>query len=131
MFDPNEDFDLRQLAARGWTRRMVHTLLGKEDYRIPVDHYRNFSGKMIFARWRVEAAEATEKFRNIFLLLQRYRRLPQSFVDETMNRSLALETAGAEWKGPPPMSETELNAAHIATFLKLARMGGFRTPHKC
>jgi hypothetical protein len=126
---PEEDFDLRQLWQRGWRPRMVEALLGKEDYRAPVNHYRNFSGKKMFEKWRVEAAEASDEFRRMFTA--RCRGPLGSFGQEVLARSRALEAEGAQWKGPPPLTDIEFRAAAMATWLQLARMRGFRTPHKC
>jgi hypothetical protein len=127
----NEDLDLRQLSQRGWTRRMIDTLLRREDYRVPVNHFRNFSGKMMFARWRVESVEATDAFRKMFWAYARHQGLSKGFVEEVLARSRALDAAGAQWKGPPPLSDSERAAAAFATALRLIRMRGYRTPHKC
>lgn len=128
--NPKEDFDLRGLEARGWSRRMVAVLLCKEDYRLPVNHFRNFSGKMMFERWRVEAAEASEEFRKLFTASKGRRALEQPFVKEVLARSRALEAGGAQWGTPPLLTDREYAIARMATCLRLLRMRGGRTPHK-
>jgi hypothetical protein len=107
----NEDLDLRQLLQRGWTRRMVQDLLGKEDYRATVNHFRNFSGKKMFERKRVEGAEASEEFRSLFTASAKRRGFSRKELKEVLARSQALQAAGAQWKGPPPRPEPPCQAA--------------------
>src|SRR5688572_1927020 len=59
------------LQSRGWTRSLIKRFLGEDDYRESVNHWANFSGKSMFYRERVLAAERCEEFRSALLALCR------------------------------------------------------------
>jgi hypothetical protein len=55
----NKDFTVEDLLTRGCTRTLIERFLEPEDYRDPVNHFRNYSGKKMFQRRRVELIEAS------------------------------------------------------------------------
>jgi hypothetical protein len=59
-----ERFTQSAVQDRGWTRRMIETLLGPPDDTAEYPHGRSASPVRLFDRARVEAAEATESFRD-------------------------------------------------------------------
>lgn len=65
--ETTEDFTMDDLRNRGWTRTLIDNFLGTEDYRNPVDHFRNYSGKKMFIRRRVELIEASPEFESAFM----------------------------------------------------------------
>ena len=88
--ETNQDLTVQDLLDRGWTRNLIEDFLGEEDYRNPVDHFRNYSGKKMFSRRRVERVEASRKFENAFLTSAGRRRLPTEAVDQVRNRIASL-----------------------------------------
>jgi hypothetical protein len=60
--------------------------LGREDYRNSVDHFRNYAGKKMFQRRRVELTEASAEFEAAFTLSAQRRRSPPERIDATYTR---------------------------------------------
>ena len=46
--ETNRDFTVEDLLTRGWTLTLIERFLGHEDYRNPVDHFRNYADKKMF-----------------------------------------------------------------------------------
>lgn len=90
-----DSLQVRDLRERGWTLQMTTQILGHEDTREPVNHFRNYQGARAYAQGRVEAAESTSSFRDRFLASLRRRKCTDEFRDEVLRRSLALERSGA------------------------------------
>jgi hypothetical protein len=82
----NKDFTVEDLLTRGWTLTLFERFLEPEDYRNPVDHLRNYAGKKMYQRRRVELTEASAEFEAAFVLSARRRRLPPEKIDATCMR---------------------------------------------
>src|SRR5262252_7704314 len=79
--ETNKDFTVEDLLTRGWTRTLIERFLEQEDYRNTVDHFRNYAGKKMFLRRRVELTEGSAEFEAAFILSARRRRLPADRID--------------------------------------------------
>jgi hypothetical protein len=129
----NEDFTVEDLLKRGWTRTLIDHFLGTEDYRNPVDHFRNYSEKNMFVQRRVEVIEASPEFERSFLASAKRRKMSEAAVDEVRARIAELR-ANADQLREPNISvpnETELALRAVSELFREARARGYRTPHKC
>ena len=63
----NKDFTVEDLLTRGWTRTLIERFLEPEDYRDTVNHFRNYAGKKMYQRRRVELTEASAEFEAAFI----------------------------------------------------------------
>jgi ankyrin repeat protein len=129
----NEDFTVEDLLKRGWTRTLIDHFLGTEDYRNPVDHFRNYSGKKVFIRRRVELVEASPEFENSFVASAKRREMSDAAVDEVRARIAELRANRDQLRESNitvPTKE-ELVLRDIADLFSQARARGYRTPHKC
>ena len=91
----NEDFTVEDLLKRGWTHTLIDHLLGREDYRNPVNHFRNYSGKKVFIRRRVELIEASPEFEGAFVASAKRRKMSEAAVDEVRARIAELRAKSA------------------------------------
>jgi hypothetical protein len=82
----NKDFAVEDLLTRGWTRTLIERFLEPENYRNPVDHFRNYAGKRMYQRRRVELTEASAEFEVAFMLSAMRRRLAPERLDATCTR---------------------------------------------
>ena len=82
--------DMNELRNRGWTAKLIEKYLGNEDRRDSVAHWANFTGKKVYYIARVEKAEAMAEFEVDFIQSAKRRKLPQEFVDTTLQRCRAL-----------------------------------------
>jgi hypothetical protein len=73
------------LLTQGWTLTLIERFLEPEDYRNPVDHFRDYAGKKMYHR-RVELTEASAEFEAAFMLSARRRRFPPEKIDATCMR---------------------------------------------
>ena len=55
----NKTFTVEDLLTPGWTLTLIERFLEPEDDRNPVDHFRNYAGKKMYQRRRVELTEAS------------------------------------------------------------------------
>src|SRR6202035_2529527 len=74
------------LLTRGWTRALIERSLEREDYWHAVDHFRNYAGKKMYQRRRVELTEASAEFEAAFMLSAKRRRLAPERIDATCTR---------------------------------------------
>jgi hypothetical protein len=124
----NEDFTVEDLLNQGWTRTLIDNFLGREDYRNTVDHFRNYSGKKMFVRRRVEAIEASSEFEDAFMVSAKRRKLGDAAVGEVRARMMRLRTNRDGMEEP---DVPELKNEEIATDpSRPPWAGGYRTPHK-
>ena len=75
------DFDdgyltVSALRELGWTRGLIKQHLGPPDRLLPVQHWKNWSGKKAWHADTVELVEMTQGFELSFLQSARIRRLP-------------------------------------------------------
>jgi hypothetical protein len=82
----NKDFTVEDLLTRGWTRTLMERFLKPENYRDSVDHFRNYAGKKMFQRRRVELTETSAEFEAAFILSAKRRRLAPERIDATCTR---------------------------------------------
>ena len=54
--------DRNDLKNRGWTDSLIGKFLGDPVAILPVDHFRNYSGKKAYKLARVQAVEASADF---------------------------------------------------------------------
>lgn len=133
--DPHEGFlTVADLVAEGWTRGLIERHLGPENRRMPVDHWRNYSGKKAWAGDWVELVMMTPGFEAGFLRSAHHRKLAPEAIATMLDRIQALreqhrispaaaEDAHVRWLAACA------NAAGDA--MQRARRRGFRTPHMC
>jgi hypothetical protein len=129
------DLTVEDLLQRGWTRGLIDLFLGNEDYRNPVNHFRNYSGKKMFMRRRVELVEASPEFECAFITSAKRRKMPEAAVDEVLARIALLradrERLGESDVGVQNEKEIAFKAQAIAEGPGPAWARGYRTPHKC
>jgi hypothetical protein len=130
--EANEDFTVEHLLRRGWTHTLIARFLGNEDYRNPVNHFRNYSGKKMFIRRRVEVIEASPEFESSFMASAKRRKMSEAAVSEARARLADLRARREQLIqssiGVPDEKEPALRA--LAETLAQARAHGYRTPHK-
>lgn len=130
--ETNKDFTVEDLLTRGWTRTLIGRFLEREDYRNPVDHFRNYSGKKMFQRRRVELIEASAQFEAAFVLSARRRRLAPERTEDTCTRIRQLRESRDQLREANirVMSQEQIAFRNIAELFEQARARGYRTPHK-
>jgi hypothetical protein len=128
-----EDFAVEDLLKRGWTRTLIDHFLGREDYRNPVNHFRNYSGKKVFIRRRVELVEASREFECSFTASAKRRKMSEAAVDEVCARIAELRANRDQLRESNIRvpSKEELTLRAVADLFSQARALGYRTPHKC
>jgi hypothetical protein len=128
-----EDFTVKDLLKRGWTHTLIDHFLGREDYRNPVDHFRNYSGKKMFVRRRVELIEASREFECSFTASAKRRKMSEAAVDEVRVRIEGLRANRDRLRESNIRvpSKEELVLRDVADIFSQARARGYRTPHKC
>jgi hypothetical protein len=130
--ETNKDFTVEDLLTRGWTRTLIDRFLEPEDYRNPVDHFRNYAGKRMFQRRRVELTEASAEFEAAFILSAKRRRLASETIDATCTRIRELRENRDQLREANirVLSQEEIVFRNIAELFEQARARGYRTPHK-
>src|SRR5262249_47909934 len=120
------------LLTRGWTRTLIERFLEWEDYRVTVDHFRNYAGKKMFLRRRVELTEASAEFEAAFILSARRRKLPPENIEATCAWIRELRENRDQLRGANirVLSKEEIVFRNIAELFEQARARGYRTPHK-
>ena len=84
---PDDDciwLDIFDLRKRGWTEALVNKFLGKPERWIPVNHFRNFTGKRAYFLPRVEKAERSSQFNKDFGASLKRRKLDAKTIGEIM-----------------------------------------------
>ena len=129
---PNKDFAVEDLLTRGWTRTLIERFLEPEDYRNPVDHFRNYTGKKMYQRRRVELTEASAGFEAAFMLSAKRRKLAPERIDATCTRIQELRENRDRLREANirVLSQEEIVFRKIAELFEQARARGYRTPHK-
>lgn len=122
---------IHELCQRGWTPTMIDRLLGTEDRRDPVNHFRNFSGKSMYALDRVERIESLPRFEKAFRASARRRRLPEAIIQPVLERCAKLRAEQRWLQSLPELSEVDKICNEFAGFIADIRRMGYRTPHKC
>jgi hypothetical protein len=130
--ETNKDFTVQDLLTRGWTHTLVERFLKPKDYRNPVDHFRNYAGKKMYQRRRVELIEASTEFEAAFILSARRRRLAPEKIDATCTRIRELRENRDQLREANirVLSQEEIVFRKIADLFEQARARGYRTPHK-
>ena len=130
--ETNKDFTVEDLLTRGWTRTLIERFLEPEDYRNPVDHFRNYAGKKMYQRRRVELIEGSAEFEAAFMLSAKRRRLPPERIDAICTRIQELRESRDQLREANirVLSQEEIVFRKIAELFEQARARGFRTPHK-
>ena len=130
--ETKKDFADEDLLTRGWTRSLIESFLEHEDYRNPVDHFRNYSGKKMYQRRRVELIEASAEFEAAFMLSAKRRRLAPERIDATRTRIRELRETRDQLReaNMRVLSQQEIVLRKIAELFEQARARGSRTPHK-
>ena len=130
--ETGKDLTVEDLLTRGWTRTLIERFLEREDYRNPVDHFRNYAGKKMFQRRRVELTEASAEFEAAFILSARRRRLPPEKIDAICTRIRELRGNRDQLREANirVMSQEEIVFRKIAELFEQARPRRYRTPHK-
>jgi hypothetical protein len=130
--ETKKDFAVADLLTLGWTRTLIERFLEPEDYRNPVDHFRNYSGKKMFQRRRVELIEASAEFEVAFMLSAKRRRLAPERIDATCTRIRELRENRDQLREANirVLSQEEIVFRKIAELFEEARARGYRTPHK-
>jgi hypothetical protein len=130
--ETNTDFTVEDLLTRGWTLTLIERFLGREDYRNPVDHFRNYAGKKMFQRRRVELTEASVEFETAFIVSAKRRRLPPERIDATCTRIRELRQSRDQLREANihVLSQEEIVFRTIAELFEQARARGYRTSHK-
>lgn len=124
--------DIKSLHDRGWTQGMISAFLGPPDSWEPVNHWANFKGKKTYFLERVETAERSQAFTEVFQKSARRRRLGEGRVQEMLEARAKTEGWVNEWRN----SLTEEDVRNTSLLLeaeaifKEARQRGYRTPHK-
>jgi hypothetical protein len=128
----NKDFTVEDLLTRGWTLTLIERFLEPEDYRNPVDHFRNYAGKKMYQRRRVELTEASAEFEAAFMLSAKRRRLAPERIDATCTRIRELRENRDQLREANirVLSQEEIVFRKIAELFEQARARGYRTPHK-
>ena len=127
-----EFLTVKDLRERGWTLTLIRDLLGKEDCRLTVDHWANWSGKKAYLQHRVEEIEITDEFRDLFLKSARRRRFSKKAIRDVLKRLKTTEEKLATMPPEKERQETKDEQA-IRTVVEIfnrARRHGYRTPHK-
>ena len=106
------ELTFEELKERGWTELMVKRYLGQECGRIPVNHYRNFSGKRVWHLDRVERAEANPEFEKHFLRnLGKRVHADEVWVDEILDRIREFQRVRRDLF--PPLEASELDRSSL------------------
>src|SRR6516225_7099376 len=127
----NKDFTVEDLLTRGWTRTLIERFLEPEDYRNTVNHFRNYAGKKMFLRRRVELIEASAEFEAAFMLSAKRRRLPPERIDATRKRIRELrENRDQREANMRVLSQEGILFRNVAELFEQARARGYRTAHK-
>ena len=130
--ETDKDFIVEDLLTRGWALTLIERFLGREDYRDPVDHFRNYAGKKMFQRRRVELTEASVEFETAFIVSAKRRRLPPERIDATCTRIRELRQSRDQLREANihVLSQEEIVFRTIAELFEQARARGYRTSHK-
>jgi len=117
--------DRNDLKNRGWTETLINKFLGEPDAILPVDHFRNYSGKKAYKLIRVQAAEASPEFDNEFRKSMSRRKKSKQYLKTVFaeRESTALEVAEEK-------TEKDMLLEKAAAEIKSAIKQGMRTPHK-
>ena len=122
---------VKDLQSRGWTLRMIDSLLGAEDRRDPVDHWLNYSGRKMYALDRVERAEGLSCFESAFESVCRRNSALLAMKEQVLERARRLRQQRRAEQPPLEASADERKVAELAEFFAVGRRLGYRTPHKC
>ena len=120
------------MLTRGWTRTLIGRFLEPEDYRNTVNHFRNYAGKKMYQRRRVELTEASAEFEAAFMLSAKRRRLAPERIDATCTRIRDLRESRDQLRegNIRVLSQQEIVFRKIGELFEQARARGYRTPHK-
>jgi len=117
--------DRNDLKNRGWTETLINKFLGKPDAILPVDHFRNYSGKKAYKLTRVQTAEASPEFDNEFRKSMNRRKKSKQYLKTVLAERESTPLEVAEEK-----TEKDMLLEKAAAEIKSAIKQGMRTPHK-
>lgn len=122
---------VQDLRSRGWTLRMIDSLLGAEDRRDPVDHWLNYSGRKMYALDRVERAEGLYSFESAFLDACGRSTALSAMKEQVLERARRFRQERRAEEPPLEASADDRRLAELTEFFAVGRRLGYRTPHKC
>jgi hypothetical protein len=130
--ETNKDFTVQDLLTRGWTHTLIERFLEPEDYRNPVDHFRNYACKKMYQCRRVELTEASAEFEAAFMLSAKRRGLAPERIDATCTRIRELRENREQLREANirVLRQQEIVFRKIAELFEQARARGYRTQHK-
>ena len=117
--------DRNDLKNRGWTDSLIGKFLGDPDAILPVDHFRNYSGKKAYKLARVQAVEASADFDREFQKSLNRRKKGKKYL-----KAVLAERASTPLRVAGQKTEKEMLLEMAAAELKSAIERGLRTPHK-
>jgi len=117
--------DRNDLKNRGWTETLINKFLEEPDAILPVDHFRNYSGKKAYKLIRVQAAEASPEFDNEFRKSMSRRKKSKQYLKTVFAERESTPLEVAEEK-----TEKDMLLEKAAAEIKSAIKQGMRTPHK-
>ncbi len=126
-------FTTLQLLARGWTKMLIKRFLPVPDGRIPVDHWKNYSGQNVYLAAKVWNIEHSAEFEAAFLKTWRGRN--KGRMKGRDPRQVLTELCKEPHPKAPPWTKEDVKIAsrviEAASLLSQVRATGYRTPHKC
>jgi hypothetical protein len=133
---PNDEhlyLDATRLYERGWTETMIKRFLVYVDRLLPVDHWLNYQGKRCYFLGRVEEAEASSEFAEVFERSARRRQLSRETIATIIRKRKS--TVGQVWQYAISLTDEDIELLklihNMAAVIQDARNHGYRTPHKC
>jgi hypothetical protein len=133
MFEDDDLYiDRAQLAARGWTLKLIKRYLPNPDRWASVDHWRNYTGKATYFVEKVIAAEQLADFKKAFSLSVARRQLSRKNLNAFMRERTRVDNLYRDWikTVSPKDVKTMIVTDELVAFFEAARARGYRTPHK-
>lgn len=133
------NFDDRYLTVSDltdldWTRGLIKLYLGAPDRLLPVNHWKNWSGKKAWHSDTVDLIEMTQGFELSFLRSAKIRRLSRERVEAVIERIYTAREISCNKVEEIPSDAIGKAIACLASAAEVfaeARRRGYRTPHKC
>ncbi len=133
MFEDDDLYiDRAQLAARGWTLKLIKRYLPNPDRWASVDHWRNYTGKATYFVEKVIAAEQLADFKKAFSLSVARRQLSRKNLNAFMRERTRVDNLYRDWikTVSPKDVKTMIVTDELVAFFEAARARGYRTPHQ-
>lgn len=132
MLDEKAFLDHVQLRERGWTRGMVARFLRRPDRMGAVKHWKNYTGKALYAVDRVLSVEGLPEFGRVFKDSAARRKLSAEALVEIESARARGNAEYRSWLASltPETVRLLTVAGDVAGLLKAANALGLRSPHK-